>query len=94
MKKKILFITTRNPYSGRYSGDVIRSSKIINLLRKKYLLDVVCLKERKANLQEKNVHCFSYPNFFFKVFIHLFIFNKIKASSIWIVFFKRDEGFY
>ena len=30
--KKILFITTRNPYSGRYSGDVIRSLKeFINL---------------------------------------------------------------
>ena len=37
MKKKILFITTRNPYSGRYSGDVIRSAKIINLLKKNTL---------------------------------------------------------
>ena len=32
--KKILFIATRNPFSGRYSGDVIRSLKIINLLKK------------------------------------------------------------
>ena len=30
--KKILFITTRNPYSGRFSGDVIGSLKIINFL--------------------------------------------------------------
>ena len=43
--KKILFISPRNPYSGRYSGDVIRSLKIINLLKKKYHLDVVCLKK-------------------------------------------------
>ena len=61
MKKKILFITTRSPYSGRYSGDVIRSLKIINLLKKKYLLDVVCLKENRDN--KSNVVSFSYPNF-------------------------------
>ena len=29
--KKILFISMRNPFSGRYSGDVIRSLKIINI---------------------------------------------------------------
>ena len=33
--KKILFISTRDPYSGRYSGDVIGSKKIINILKKK-----------------------------------------------------------
>ena len=33
--KKILFISTRDPYSGRYSGDVIGSNKIINVLNKK-----------------------------------------------------------
>ena len=32
--KKILFVCTRNPYSGRYSGDVMRSLRIINLLKK------------------------------------------------------------
>ena len=30
--KRILFVTTRNPYSGRYSGDVIRSLKIIEAI--------------------------------------------------------------
>ena len=35
--KKILFITTRNPYSGRFSGDVIGSLKIINFLKEKGL---------------------------------------------------------
>ena len=45
--KKVLFIATRNPFSGRYSGDVIRSLKIINLLKKKYHLDVVFLNKNK-----------------------------------------------
>ena len=43
--KKILFVSARNPYSGRYSGDVIRSLKLIDLLKKKYHLDVICLKK-------------------------------------------------
>ena len=34
-EKKILFITTRNPFSTRFSGDVIGSKKIINTLKKK-----------------------------------------------------------
>ena len=44
--KKILFISTRDPYSGRYSGDVIGSNKIINVLNKKNILDVVCFGEK------------------------------------------------
>ena len=43
--KKILFITTRNPYSGRYSGDVIRAKKIIEHLRKKNSVVAVFLTE-------------------------------------------------
>ena len=44
--KKILFVSTRNPYSGRYSGDVIRSLKIINTLKKKFNVDVVYLTKK------------------------------------------------
>ena len=44
--KKILFITTRNPYSGRYSGDVIRSFKIINVLKKRHKIDLVFLGKK------------------------------------------------
>ena len=65
--KKILFITTRNPYSGRYSGDVIRSLKIINLLKKKFKLDIVCLKKDKLNINEKNLISFKHPNFLIKL---------------------------
>ena len=36
--KKILFITPRNPFSGRYSGDVIRAKKISQYLKKKFWL--------------------------------------------------------
>ena len=54
--KKILFISTRDPYSGRYSGDVIGSNKIINVLKKKNILDVVCLG--KETFSQKNIFKF------------------------------------
>ena len=60
--KKILFISTRNPYSNRYSGDVIGSKKIINALKKKHILDVVSLGERE-NFSQKNIFIFKSPSF-------------------------------
>ena len=65
--KKILFISTRNPYSGRYSGDVIRSLKIINSLKKKFILDVVCLNSDNAAIKQKNVVSFKNPSFLIKI---------------------------
>ena len=59
--KKILFITTRNPYSGRYSGDVIRALKVIKYLKKKNIVDVVYLTKKKDHnkkLNEGKFFCF------------------------------------
>tara|TARA_S200000501_G_scaffold366616_1_gene401603 strand:+ start:90 stop:1220 length:1131 start_codon:yes stop_codon:yes gene_type:complete len=74
--KKILFISTRDPYSGRYSGDVIGSKKIIDILKKKNILDVVCLGEK--NFSQKNVFKFKKPFFLLKIF---YVFKSL-------VFFK------
>jgi len=76
--KKILFITTRNPYSGRYSGDVIRSLKIINLLKKKFKLDTVCLKKDKLNINEKNLISFKHPHFLIKLIYCLVSIFKVE----------------
>ena len=65
--KRILFISTRSPYSGRYSGDVLRSQKIINLLEKNYNLDICCLSKEKVNIKKTNLTVFNYPNFFLKI---------------------------
>ena len=32
--KRILFISPRDPFSGRFSGDVIRANKFLNFLKK------------------------------------------------------------
>ena len=49
--KKILFITTRNPYSGRFSGDVLRASRVIKLLKGKFHVDVVFLDKKIQSLK-------------------------------------------
>jgi glycosyltransferase involved in cell wall biosynthesis len=67
--KKILFISTRNPFSNRYSGDVIGSKKIISVLKKKNKLDVVTLGKTE-NLSENNIYIFKYPSLFLK-FIYM-----------------------
>ena len=48
--KKILFITTRNPFSGRYSGDVIRAKKFVKHLSKKYQMSIVSLSQKNQEI--------------------------------------------
>ena len=80
--KKILFITTRNPYSGRYSGDVIRSFKIINVLKKRHKIDLVFLgKKNNLKMKDLNIISFDHPNYlkkFFYCIISLLKFEPIQ----------------
>jgi hypothetical protein len=66
--KKILFITTRNPYSGRYSGDVRRAIKVIKFLKKKNKVDVVFLTKKKQFYKESYAVWF----FFFQRYVKLY----------------------
>ena len=91
--KKILFISIRNPYSGRYSGDVIRSLKIINLLKKKFLLDVVCLSSSKTNIKEKNVVTYKHPSYFIKILNCFLSLLKLKPMQFGL-FFSREMKLY
>ena len=65
--KKILFVTTRNPYSKRFSGDVIGSKKIISTLKKNNLLDVISL-DKKEDFSQRNLLLFKNPNFLLKIY--------------------------
>ena len=91
--KKILFITTRNPYSGRYSGDVIRSLKIINLLKKKYPLDILCFKNEKENGTEKNFISFNSPNFFSKLIFCIFSCLTLKPIQLGLFYSKQMKEY-
>ena len=67
--RKILFISTRNPYSNRYSGDVIGSKKTLQILKKNSTLDIVTLGDRK-DLSKKNIFIFQKTNFYLS-FLHM-----------------------
>ncbi len=93
-KKKILFISTRNPFSGRYSGDVLRSLKIIKLFKTKYDLDIACLKKKNDPIiNEKNTISFDYPNFFVKIFNCIISFLKLKPIHFGLFFSKELNKF-
>jgi polysaccharide biosynthesis protein PslH len=82
--KKILVITTRNPYSGRHSGDVIGSLKIINFLKKKNKVDVVTLGKKKLNI--KNILFFDQPNYLLQILYVFSSFLKMKPLQFGLFF--------
>lgn len=67
--KKILFITPRNPFSGRFSGDVIRADKFSNYLAKKYSVTIASLDKIKNSKKvgKINLVTFKEYNIFFKL---------------------------
>ena len=90
--KKILFISTRNPYSGRISGDVIGSLKIINFLKKKYDVDVVTLS-KKGMANKKNITFFNQPNFFLKIFFVLLSLCTMKPLQFGLFKSKKMKDY-
>tara|TARA_B100000963_G_scaffold326191_1_gene313031 strand:+ start:496 stop:1629 length:1134 start_codon:yes stop_codon:yes gene_type:complete len=79
--KKILFISTRSPFSKKYSGDVIGSRKIVSILKKKNKLDIVSL-DHKDDFSRDNIFIFKTPNLLLKII------NVIKS-----LFFLRPLQF-
>ena len=86
--KKIIFISTRNPYSNRFSGDIIGSKKIINILKKNNVIDVVTLGDRK-DFSQKDIFIFKKP-FFFNKFLHA-LKSLMLLQPIQLGFFYSDE---
>ena len=85
--KKILFVSTRNPYSGRYSGDVIRSLKILNLLKKKYQVDLVFPgNEKSKKIKDVNIRSFKPANFWFKFFYCIVSFFQLNQIQFGLFF--------
>ena len=88
--KKILFITTRDPYSGRYSGDVRRAVKVIRYLKKTNKVDVIYLtKNKQFHRKTELKYQFYYPNFILKIFYCFISILKINPIQ-YGVFFSRD----
>ena len=72
--KKILFICPRNPFSDRFSGDVIRSKKFIYFLSKNNYVKVLSpdLKDSKKKESKFSYEGFKEINFIKKIFYIFF----------------------
>lgn len=91
--KKLLFISTRSPYSGRYSGDVIRSLKIIETLRKKYQVDIIYLCKKKEPKNKLNIFSFEYPNYFMKILYCFSFFLKFEPVQFGLFYSGEMKKF-
>jgi hypothetical protein len=92
--KKILFISTRSPFSGRYSGDVIRAKKFIYFLSKNNYVKVISsdVQDSKKKESKLSYEGFSSPNFISKVF-YIFC-SLLKLNPLQLGYFyspKIDE---
>jgi hypothetical protein len=88
---KILFLTTRDPFSKRFSGDVIRSARIIRLLEQKYKVDVLYLsKENKIN---NNRISFKSPNLLLKLFYCIRFLLKFEPMQLGFFYSKEIKKY-
>ena len=83
--KKILFISVRDPFSERYSGDVIRSKKFVQYLLKKNNVEVICLgpNNKITSSKKLTVRTFKRDNplkCVFNIFISLLKFRPLHFS--------------
>jgi len=68
--KKILFISPRNPFLGRYSGDVIRAKKFVNFFEKKHQTTVVTIDKFHSSRKVGKIKLITFQdeNFVFKLY--------------------------
>lgn len=89
--KKLLFITPRYPFSGRYSGDVIRANKFIHFLSRKYNVKVISLDKnnKKKEIGKIKYRGFKNSNFLSKIFNIIFSILRLQPLQIGY-FFSPD----
>ena len=90
--KKALFISTRNPFSKRYSGDIIGSRGVIKNLKRIYSLDIVSLGNNE-DLSKKNIFIFKSPSFFLKIFNVIKSLIKFKPMQYGVFYSYKMKKF-
>ncbi len=93
--KKILFITSRNPFSGRYSGDVLRSNKIVYFLSKSHYVKVVSINKVDAKKKDSRLSYigFSDINIILKIFYILKSFFQFKPLQLGYFYSPKIKEF-
>tara|TARA_E500000178_G_C16982123_1_gene736315 strand:+ start:67 stop:1239 length:1173 start_codon:yes stop_codon:yes gene_type:complete len=94
--KKLLYITPRNPFSGRFSGDVIRAKKFTQYLKKKFLVTLLTL-DKNISSQKKfgnlNLITFKEKNFFIKFFYILRFLLKLQPMQLGYFYSPKIDEF-
>ena len=54
--KKILFVSPRNPFSGRYSGDVVRANKFVNYLSRNNYVKVISPDTKNSSIKKSKLN--------------------------------------
>ena len=93
--KKILFICPRNPFSERFSGDVIRAKKFIYFFSKNNYVKVVSpnLKDSKKKDSRFSYEGFKEVNIFIKIFYIFFSLIKIQPMQLGYFFSPRIKEY-
>ena len=93
--KKILFICPRNPFSERYSGDVIRAKKFIYSLSKNNYVKVISsdVKDSQKKESKLSYESFKEINFFIKIFYIFFSLIKIKPLQLGYFFSPKIKEY-
>lgn len=93
--KKILFVSNRNPFSGRYSGDVIRAKKIVNYLSKNNFVKVVSIN--RSNIKKKysrlSYQGFRHENLLFKIFYIILSLINFKPMQLGYFFSSNIKDY-
>ena len=89
--KKILFISPRNPFSGRYSGDVIRAREFANFFSKKFNTTLVTLDKINSNkkIGKINLISFKEKNFIIKIFYIMI--SLVRLNPLQLGYFYSKE---
>ena len=89
--KKLLFISPRNPFSGRFSGDVIRAKKFIGFFEKKYKTTVITIDKVDSNKKIGKVKIISFKdkNLIFKLIKVIFSLLNLKPLQLGYFYSKE-----
>ena len=93
--KKILFICPRNPFSGRYSGDVIRAKKFINYFSRNNYVKVLSPSSKNIDKKESKLSYqgFKSSNFLQKIIYILISLFKWKPMQLGYFYSKKIKKY-
>ena len=93
--KKLLFISPRNPFSGRFSGDVIRAKKFIGFFEKKYKTTVITIDKVNSNKKIGKVKIISFKdkNLIFKLIKIIFSLLNLKPLQLGYFYSKELNNY-